>query len=269
MDLRNSFLKPFKKAKQRIKGGRLKRDRGSESKNDRGGKEADAEGSEVSQRNSRLHSEAEDVVESGPSREGKDVDEKEVGQIDPSSTLLIPRSEEPNGMQTILSRWLLPLIVSLENVDTPTTPVHIQEAPSSDRSELKQEVNPVHPSPTPSTPSVSYSAEFDGAMLSTLSQPLPVTISSSNTDNPSALDHVQEPTKSSIHALGPGAAFEDTSSRNSAASTTPNTIFRRAGESLNAYLLLKSVARCLCLILDNCEVRYPSCTFDPQSSQLY
>jgi hypothetical protein len=60
-------MRPFKKAKQKLMGGRRKRDGGCESKTDRGGRAADVERSEASQRNSRPHSEVEDVVGSGPS----------------------------------------------------------------------------------------------------------------------------------------------------------------------------------------------------------
>jgi hypothetical protein len=99
MDLRNSFLKPFKKAKQKLKGSRRKRDGGSEGETDRGGKEADAGGSEVSQRNSHLHSEAEDVVESEPIPEGSDISGDGVGRVGPPpSTPSIPYSMEPNSM---------------------------------------------------------------------------------------------------------------------------------------------------------------------------
>ena len=73
MDLRKSFLRPFKKAKQKLTGSRRKRDGGSESETDRGGREVDVERSETSQMNSRPHSGVEDVVESGLSRERNDV----------------------------------------------------------------------------------------------------------------------------------------------------------------------------------------------------
>jgi hypothetical protein len=98
MDLRNSFLKPFKKAKQKLTGGRRKRDAGSEGETDRGGREADAGRSEVNQRNSRLHSEAEDVVESEPIPEGSDIGGDGVGRVgSPPSTPTISYNVEPNS----------------------------------------------------------------------------------------------------------------------------------------------------------------------------
>ena len=99
MDLRKSFLKPFKRVKQKLKGGRRKRDGGSESENDRGGKETDAEGSEVSRRNSCLHSEVEGVVEGGPSLEENHVGGDGVGQVgSPPSAPSIPYNVEPSSM---------------------------------------------------------------------------------------------------------------------------------------------------------------------------
>jgi hypothetical protein len=73
MDLRNPFSKPFKKLKHKIAGGSRKRGRRPEGGGDQEGKDADVEGNEASQSNSHMHSEVEDVVESGPSREGDDV----------------------------------------------------------------------------------------------------------------------------------------------------------------------------------------------------
>jgi hypothetical protein len=99
MDLRNSFLKPFKKAKQKLTGSRHKRDAGSEGETDRGGKEADAGRSEVNQRNSRLNSEAEDVVGSEPIPEGSDIGGDEVGRVgSPPPTSSISYNMEPNSM---------------------------------------------------------------------------------------------------------------------------------------------------------------------------
>jgi hypothetical protein len=98
MDLRKSFLGPFKKAKQKLTGGRRKRDGGYESETDRGGRAADVERSEASQRNSRPHSEVEDVVGSGPSQERNDVGGDDgIGPVGlPTSTPSI--SHEPSSM---------------------------------------------------------------------------------------------------------------------------------------------------------------------------
>jgi hypothetical protein len=75
-----------------------RRDRRSESGNNREKGVDDAEGSEHSQRNSRLHPEVGDV-ESGPSRDENNVSREEVCQANsPMSTPSIPHSGKPNGM---------------------------------------------------------------------------------------------------------------------------------------------------------------------------
>jgi hypothetical protein len=95
MDSRNPFSKGFKKLKRKLAGGSRKQDGRSGSENDQEGREVDVGGGEASQRNSRLHLEVKDVVESGPSREGNDVGEKEVGRVDPPAST---HSGEPNSM---------------------------------------------------------------------------------------------------------------------------------------------------------------------------
>jgi hypothetical protein len=96
---RRSFLKPFEKVKQKLAGVVRKRNRKSGSEDGREGREPDVGGTEVNQRNSCLHSDAEGVVEGGPGREGNDVDKEEVGQIDPlTSTPSILHSGQPNSM---------------------------------------------------------------------------------------------------------------------------------------------------------------------------
>lgn len=101
MDFRKSLSKPFKKLKHRLAEGSRKRDGRSGSENDRDGRETNVEGSEAGQTNSRLHSEVEDVVDSGLNQEGgsKDVKEKKVGQVGSSaSTPPISPGVEPEGM---------------------------------------------------------------------------------------------------------------------------------------------------------------------------
>ena len=102
MDLRKSFLKPFKRLKEKLPGDRRKRDGRSEGGNDGKGGETDVEGSEASQRNSSLHPEVDigGPVERGPSREGDNVDGEGLGPIDdpPKSTPLISQSGKPNSM---------------------------------------------------------------------------------------------------------------------------------------------------------------------------
>lgn len=97
MNLREWFLRPFKKAKQKLTGDRRKRDGGSESETDQGGGAVDVERSEASQRNSRPHSEVEGVVESGPSRERNVICGDKIGRVGlPTSAPSIPH--EPYGM---------------------------------------------------------------------------------------------------------------------------------------------------------------------------
>jgi hypothetical protein len=157
---------------------------------------------------------------------------------------------------------------SLGDVDTPAIPAHIQEALSSEQNEPsaadKWETNPTDPSPALSAPSISHGGESSGTTLSALSQSLPVTVSSGNTNGPPVLDRVREPAKSPTHALDPGAASEDTSNRESTASAIVKLILREVEESSNAYPPLKSVARCLGVILDNCEVQCLFHVFNPR-----
>jgi hypothetical protein len=99
MDLRKKFLKPFKKAKQKLTESHRKRDGRSGSEGDREGKGTDVGGSETDQKNPRLHLEVGGVVESGPSREGNDVDGDEGGQVDPPTlTPSISHGEEPDSV---------------------------------------------------------------------------------------------------------------------------------------------------------------------------
>jgi hypothetical protein len=171
-----------------------------------------------------------------------------------------------------LFRHLLPLIVSSGNVDTSVVPGHIQGALFCDQSEPnatdKRKVNAANPSLALSAPSISHGVEYGGATLPTFSQSLPVTVASGTTDDSPVLGCGRELAKSSTHALNPGAAFEHTSNRKSAVSTTANAILRGVKESSSAYPPLKSVARHLCVVLASCEVRSPSHTFDSRCSQL-
>ena len=179
-----------------------------------------------------------------------------------------PRIHTQRGTQQYVNSpsSVVVLIVSSGNVDAPVTPSNVQEALSSDQSGPNpadtQEVNPVDPSPAPPAPSILHSAESGSAALSMLPQPLPVTVPSSTTDHPPDLECVREPAKSLIRALGPSAVSEDMSNRKPIASATANVILRGVGESSDVHPPLESVARHFCLILDNCEVRSPSHTFN-------
>jgi len=104
MDFRKSFSKSFKKLKGKLPGGSRKRDGRSGSEDSRKGREVDdVEGGEASQRNSYLSSEVSVVgaVESGPSREGINMDGKKPTLVDanpPTSAPLISHIGEPDGM---------------------------------------------------------------------------------------------------------------------------------------------------------------------------
>ena len=84
MDLRKPFSKPFKKLRDKFPGGNDGRDGRSWSKDSREGREADVEGSEAGQRNSRPHLEVDigGAVEIGASQEGNNVDGKKIALID-------------------------------------------------------------------------------------------------------------------------------------------------------------------------------------------
>lgn len=163
----------------------------------------------------------------------------------------------------------MPLILPSGNAETPAVPGHVQEALQNEPNATdKREVKSTDPSPVPSAPSISQNGESGGTTLSSLSKPLPVAVSSGNTDNPLVRNRVQEPAKSLARPLDPGTAPEDTLHRKSTASATAKSILRGVEESSLAYPLLKSVAKHLRLILDNCEVHPPSRGFNSQRSQL-
>ena len=84
MDLRKSFLKPFKKLKDKLPSDRRKRDGRSWGGNDGKGVEIGVEGSEASQRNSFMEPEGDvgSAAERGPGREGNNVDGKEIALVD-------------------------------------------------------------------------------------------------------------------------------------------------------------------------------------------
>ena len=256
MDSRNPFSKGLKRLNHRLAGGSHKRSRRPGSENDREGSKAHVEGSEAGQRGSSLYPEVGDVG-SGPSWEGDDVGGDGVGQAGPpTSTPSILHSGEPNSMRTALFQ-LLPLTVIPGCIEILGIPAHVQEALIPDQSDLdtsdEWEVNPTDPSPAPSTSSILYNMESGGTTPLMLSQPLPVIVSSGNPDNPPILERVPEPAKSSTHLLDPGLASEGTSSRKSISVTT-SAILHGVEESSGTYPPLKSVARHLCLVLDNCEV---------------
>ena len=147
-------------------------------------------------------------------------------------------------------------------MDTLAIPGRIEEAFNFDQGEPnaadQREVNSVDPSPAPSTPSISRGAESSGTTLSAFSQPLSVTVSSSSTDNPPVLDRVRDPAKLSTHPLGPGAAF-----------ATPYLILHGVEEATYAYLPLKYIAKRLCVILNNCEVRPHPTTHSIHDAHIY
>ena len=102
MDLRKSFLKPFKKLKDKLPGDRRKRDGRSGGGNDGKGVEIGVEGSKASQRNSFMESEVDirSMVGRGPSREGSNIDGGEAVPVDdlPTNMPSISRSGKSGGM---------------------------------------------------------------------------------------------------------------------------------------------------------------------------
>jgi hypothetical protein len=156
------------------------------------------------------------------------------------------------------------------DIDIPAVPGHIEEALSSYQSEPKREFNPADTSPTtPPAPSISHGAEPSSTSPSTTLQPLPATISSGSADNSPVLNRIREPAKPSTHTLDSSTASEDTLNRKSAASAAANAMLHLVEESPVAYPPLKSVAKHLRLILDNCKVQSLSCTSNLQRSQSY
>jgi len=101
MDFRKTFSKPFKKLKDKLPGGDSKRDGRSWSKD--GSRAANDEGSEVGQKNSHPHLGVVigGAVESGPSREGNNIDGKKVALINVNPPTPIPSIShigEPDSM---------------------------------------------------------------------------------------------------------------------------------------------------------------------------
>ena len=114
MDFRKSLAKPFKKLKNKFPWGSRKRD-GSGGEDDRKKAAVDIEGGEASQRNSYLRSgvSVEGAVESGPHREGRNVDRMEAALVDdpPTSPPSISHIEESQSTWTSFAS-VLPLIGS-------------------------------------------------------------------------------------------------------------------------------------------------------------
>jgi len=117
----------------------------------------------------------------------------------------------------------------------------------------------VHPSP--STPSISHGGKLDGTWTWPFWS-LSLTIPSDNIDAPAIPDHGQDVVRPD-ESLEPGAAAnEKKPSCKSAASATAE-LFRGVRDSTSAFGPLRSIARSLCLILDNYEV-WPPRTSGPQ-----
>lgn len=141
-------------------------------------------------------------------------------------------------------------------MDTPAVSDDVQEAFTFDQSEPdaadKGEGNPANPSPTPS---ISHGVESGGTTLSMLFQLLSVSDSSGGTENPATLDRIREFIESSIHPFDPDTVFESTSK--------PSVMLHEVVGSPVAYPPLKSIARRLCVVVDNCQVQPSSCAFNP------
>jgi len=104
MDFRKFLSKPFKKLKGKLLRGSHRCDERSGNKDSRKGREVDdVGGREANQRNSYLYPgvSIEGAVESGPSREGTNVDGTKAILVDvdhPTSAPSILRIGEPDGM---------------------------------------------------------------------------------------------------------------------------------------------------------------------------
>jgi len=138
MDFRKSFSKPFKKLKDGFPRGSRKRDGRSEGGDSRKGSKVDVIGGEASQSNSDLHPEVTvGTVESGPSREGTNVDGKKTALVDadpPTPAPAISHIGEPDGM-CITSFSVLPLIGLTDDVGSPAIPNRVHVALSSSQDE--------------------------------------------------------------------------------------------------------------------------------------
>lgn len=131
MGLRKSFSKSFKKLKHLLGGGRHRQGGREGSEGNREGKKTDVGDNEAGAGGSLLHPRAEDLVESGPNREGNDVGGSGAGQVNDPPVFIPPISQiaEPDSTPSMA------LIVPSDNVDDPAAPI-VQEALSSNQSQF-------------------------------------------------------------------------------------------------------------------------------------
>ena len=90
----------------------------------------------------------------------------------------------------------------------------------------------------------------------------PLTVPPGNLNQSAIRHHDQEPALVSSNVI-------DTSSLKSSVDSAAKSTLRRIAESSKTYFPLKSVAKNLCFILDNCEVWSPSQTLDSWFLQLF
>jgi len=108
-----------------------------------------------------------------------------------------------------------------------------------------REVEQVHPSPSTGEPGSARTFSF---------QLLYLIVSSDNTDTSTVPDHTSEDICSNQSTEPNTAANENKWNWKSTASETAKLLLRGVRDSADTFPLLKSTARGLCFILDNCEV---------------
>lgn len=96
----------------------------------------------------------------------------------------------------------------------------------------------------------------------------PLTVPSGNPDSSAIYHRVQEPAQPSNHVPGPCVGDEDVLNLKSNTTSEAKSSLLGVKESARGFPPLKFVAGGLCLVLDSCEVRFPSNTFNLYCSQL-
>jgi len=244
MDLRDSFSELKKKVKQRLVGKERKPD----------GKEAGADGEIVGPTSSLPRPEPHVVAGDGEGS-GDNADERQSCPTDPP-----PQPEE-----------LGPVLVGRSENDQGVGGVDV------DGREVSQNYPPLHSDfkvAMGSGPGRGDGVDEEerggitNSVNSWLLQSLPLIILPDDTDNPVVLDRAPD-IPCLDENIGPSTAVDGITSDGESTPSATVKLLCGVRDSLNGFGPLKSLARGLCLILENCKVWPPSCTFNLQCSQSF
>ena len=93
-----------------------------------------------------------------------------------------------------------------------------------------------------------------------------LTVPSGNSDGSAVQHRAREPAQLPSHVPSPSVAGKESNLKFIAVSKA-KLFLRGVKQSAHGFPPLKSVAEVLCFILNNCEVWFPSCTFNPHCLQ--